>query len=96
MSTHHDCCESRVTNIHRMADIVRGYIIPPNGGYFSINEHVGPRTVENGFVVAGAIENGEHVESPSAAVCPSSPRPPSTPPSSPASTSRTTSSTPST
>jgi len=60
-STHHDCCESRVTNIHRMADLVRGYIIPPNGGHFSINEHVGPRTVENGFVEAGAIENGEHV-----------------------------------
>jgi vancomycin resistance protein YoaR len=62
-STHHDCCETRVTNIHRMADIVRGYVIPPNGGHFSINEVVGPRTVENGFVTAGAIENGEHVES---------------------------------
>lgn len=62
-STHHDCCESRVTNIHRIADIVRGYVIEPNGGHFSINEYVGPRTVENGFVVAGAIENGEHVES---------------------------------
>ena len=61
MSTHHDCCESRVTNIQRMADIVRGYIIPPDGGHFSINEVVGPRTVENGFVEAGAIENGEHV-----------------------------------
>ena len=61
MTTHHDCCESRVTNIHRMADLVRGYIIEPNGGYFSINEHVGPRTIENGFVEAGAIENGEHV-----------------------------------
>jgi hypothetical protein len=62
-STHHDCCESRVTNIHRMADIVRGYVIPPNGGHFSINEVVGQRTLENGFVLAGAIENGEHVES---------------------------------
>jgi vancomycin resistance protein YoaR len=62
-STHHSCCESRVTNIHRMADIVRGYVIPPNGGHFSINEVVGPRTVENGFVLAGAIENGQHVES---------------------------------
>jgi vancomycin resistance protein YoaR len=46
-----------------MADIVRGYVIPPNGGHFSINEVVGPRTVENGFVLAGAIENGQHVES---------------------------------
>ncbi len=62
-TTHHDCCESRVTNIQRMADIVRGYIIPPDGGHFSINEVVGPRTVANGFVEAGAIENGEHVTS---------------------------------
>jgi vancomycin resistance protein YoaR len=61
MTTHHDCCEGRVTNIQRMADLVRGYVIPPNGGHFSINEHVGPRTLENGFVEAGAIENGEHV-----------------------------------
>ena len=60
-TTHHDCCESRVTNIQRMADIVRGYVIPPNGGHFSINEVVGPRTTANGFVEAGAIENGEHV-----------------------------------
>ena len=62
-STYHDCCESRVTNINRMAELVRGYVIPPNGGQFSINEVVGERTLENGFVVAGAIENGEHVES---------------------------------
>lgn len=61
-STHHSCCESRVTNIHRIADIVRGYVIPPNGGHFSINEYVGERTTDNGFVVAGAIINGEHVD----------------------------------
>lgn len=62
MTTHHNCCEARNTNIERMADIVRGYVIMP-GGHFSINEVVGPRTVENGFVSAPAIENGEHVES---------------------------------
>jgi len=61
MTTHHDCCEGRVENIQRMADLVRGYIIEPDGGSFSINEHVGPRTTANGFVEAGAIENGEHV-----------------------------------
>ena len=44
-----------------MADLVRGAIIPP-GETFSINEHVGKRTVENGFVLAGAIANGEHSE----------------------------------
>jgi vancomycin resistance protein YoaR len=62
MTTHHNCCEGRNTNINRMADIVRGYVIMP-GGTFSINEAVGPRTVENGFVSAPAIENGVHVES---------------------------------
>ncbi|MBL8776110.1 MAG: VanW family protein [Acidimicrobiales bacterium] len=60
-TTHHNCCEGRNTNINRMADLVRGYVIMP-GGQFSINEVVGPRTVENGFVAAGAIENGVHVD----------------------------------
>jgi vancomycin resistance protein YoaR len=60
-TTYHACCESRVTNIHRMADLVRGAIIPP-GGTFSINEYVGQRTAEKGFVHAGAIANGEHVQ----------------------------------
>ena len=44
-----------------MADLVRGAIVPP-GETFSINEHVGQRTAEKGFVLAGAIANGEHVE----------------------------------
>jgi vancomycin resistance protein YoaR len=60
-TTYHACCEARVTNIHRMADLVRGAIIPP-GTTFSINEHVGKRTLEKGFVPAGAIANGEHSE----------------------------------
>ncbi|MEL7209875.1 MAG: VanW family protein, partial [Actinomycetota bacterium] len=60
-TTHHSCCASRVTNIQLMADLTRGYVIEP-GGYFSPNEIVGPRTAENGFAVAGAIENGEHVD----------------------------------
>jgi vancomycin resistance protein YoaR len=62
-TTPHACCASRVTNIHRIADIVRGYVIPPNGGQFNLNDVVGERTTANGFVVAGAIENGMHVES---------------------------------
>jgi vancomycin resistance protein YoaR len=61
-TTPHPCCASRVTNIHRIADIVRGYVIPP-GGVFDLNEVVGERTTDNGFVVAGAIENGMHVDS---------------------------------
>ena len=59
-TTFHAAGESRVINIHRIADLVRGAIIPP-GGQFSVNGHVGRRTTENGFVSAGAIRNGEHV-----------------------------------
>ena len=60
-TTYHDCCAARVTNIHRMADIVRGTIIKP-GETFSINKVVGPRTEAKGFVPAGAIAYGEHVD----------------------------------
>jgi vancomycin resistance protein YoaR len=60
-TTHHACCESRVTNIHRIADLVRGvYLLP--GETFSVNEFVGPRTVARGFVSAGAIRQGHLVE----------------------------------
>jgi len=60
-TTRHNCCESRVTNIHRIADIVRGYLIEP-GGRFSINDYVGRRTREKGFVSAGVIESGHFTE----------------------------------
>jgi vancomycin resistance protein YoaR len=60
-TTYHDCCAPRVTNIHRMADLVRGTLVLP-GEQFSINDVVGQRTAEKGFVEAGAIANGEHVE----------------------------------
>src|SRR5690606_9433031 len=53
--------QPRVTNIHRIADMVRGVVILP-GETFSVNEHVGPRTIEKGFVPAGAIRDGEHVD----------------------------------
>lgn len=59
-TTFHAAGEARVTNIHRIADLVRGAVIPP-GGQFSVNGHVGRRTTANGFVSAGAIRNGEHV-----------------------------------
>jgi vancomycin resistance protein YoaR len=60
-TTRHKCCEPRVHNIHRIADLVRGAIIEP-GATFSVNDYVGKRTVEKGFVVAGVIENGEFKE----------------------------------
>lgn len=56
-TTNHPCCQSRVTNIHTMADAVRGkYLIP--GETFSLNGFIGPRTREKGYVAAGAIRSG--------------------------------------
>jgi vancomycin resistance protein YoaR len=44
-----------------MADLIRGvYILP--GETFSVNEFVGPRTRDNGFVSAGAIRQGHMVQ----------------------------------
>ncbi|MGH8915435.1 MAG: VanW family protein [Acidimicrobiia bacterium] len=60
-TTPHACCETRVQNIHRIADIVRGaYLVP--GETLSLNEFVGPRTVENGFKAAGAIRQGHLIQ----------------------------------
>ncbi len=56
-TTRHPSGQPRVANIHRMADLVRGTIIRP-GQTLSINEIVGKRTVENGFVAAPAISDG--------------------------------------
>jgi vancomycin resistance protein YoaR len=53
--------EVRVTNIHRIADLVDGSLVKP-GETFSINERVGPRTADKGFVEAGAIRDGRHTE----------------------------------
>ena len=60
-TTYHACCESRVTNIHKIADLVDDVIIKP-GETFSLNEHVGERTEAKGFVNGGAIFEGEFVE----------------------------------
>ncbi len=59
-TTPHSCCENRVINIQNMADIVRGYYLIP-GQIISLNEYVGPRTEEKGFVPAGAIRSGHLV-----------------------------------
>ncbi|MDP1821027.1 MAG: VanW family protein [Acidimicrobiales bacterium] len=56
-TTMHACCESRVQNIHRIADLIRGQVIEP-GETFSVNSHVGRRTVGNGFTEGGAIIDG--------------------------------------
>ena len=60
-TTYHACCEPRVQNIHRIADIVDGAVVEP-GESFSLNGFVGPRTKANGFVGAPAIRDGKFVE----------------------------------
>ena len=60
-TTNHSCCQSRVENIHRIADLIRGQIIEP-GGRFSVNEFIGRRTREKGFVAAGVIEQGRFTQ----------------------------------
>jgi vancomycin resistance protein YoaR len=60
-TTNHPSGQARVTNIQRMADIVRGAIIEP-GGEFSLNNFVGERTTNKGFVPAGVIYNGVFAE----------------------------------
>ncbi|HHC09096.1 MAG TPA: PASTA domain-containing protein [Actinobacteria bacterium] len=50
--------EARTKNIRRIADEVDGAIVQP-GAEFSLNEWVGPRTEEDGYVAAPAIIGGE-------------------------------------
>jgi vancomycin resistance protein YoaR len=56
-STPYSCCEPRVTNIQRAAEVLDGTIIPA-GGRFSLNDALGRRTTERGFVAAPEIAAG--------------------------------------
>lgn len=56
-TTDHAPGQERVTNIQRMAEIVQGAVIAPKAT-FSLNQYVGERTEENGFVAAGVIYDG--------------------------------------
>lgn len=56
-STPYNCCEPRVTNIQRAAEILNGMIIPA-GHTFSLNDALGQRTTERGFVEAPQIAAG--------------------------------------
>jgi vancomycin resistance protein YoaR len=60
-TTYHPCCQPRVHNIHLIADLVDGHVVMP-GEVFSLNEFVGERTPEKGFVLAPGITNGEFVD----------------------------------
>ncbi|MGI8698050.1 MAG: VanW family protein [Mycobacteriales bacterium] len=57
-TTHHPCCPPRVTNIHRIADIVTGALVLP-GATFSLNGYVGERDTARGFVNAPMIDQGQ-------------------------------------
>ncbi len=60
-TTYHKCCESRVTNIQLIADTVDGVVVQP-GETWSLNQYVGQRTADKGYVPAGAISGGEFVD----------------------------------
>ena len=60
-TTQYSCCVGRVTNIQKFAEIVNGNWIKP-GGRLSLNETVGRRTEEKGFVPGGFISKGHLVE----------------------------------
>lgn len=57
-STFFDCCAARVTNIQQMARDVDLTLVLP-GQTFSLNDHVGQRTEEKGYLPAGTIVAGE-------------------------------------
>lgn len=57
-TTYHAAGEPRVINIHLAADILDGALIMP-GETFSLNERLGERTAERGFVEAPVIYDGE-------------------------------------
>nr|MDP9467028.1 VanW family protein [Actinomycetota bacterium] len=60
-TTRHPCCAPRVTNIHRIADIVDGHVVLP-GQRFDLNALTGPRDRARGFVDAPQILDGEFVD----------------------------------
>jgi vancomycin resistance protein YoaR len=61
-TTPYSCCAPRVTNIQRGAEILDGTILPA-GATFSLNEALGRRTAERGFVEAPMILQGRLVDS---------------------------------
>ena len=56
-TTNYECCQPRVTNIKRAAELLDGTVIPP-GKKFSLNVALGKRTEAKGFVSAPQIFDG--------------------------------------
>ena len=59
-TTQHAAGEARVTNIHVAADLLNNTIVEP-GETFSLNDTIGPRTADRGFVLA-PVFYGEFTE----------------------------------
>lgn len=57
-TTHFNCCEDRVINIRRMAQLVNGTVIRP-GEVFSVDAVVGRLTTGKGFVLAPYMVDGK-------------------------------------
>ena len=53
--------QSRVVNIHRIAELIQGAVVYP-GETFSVNDFVGERTEERGFVSGGVINLGVYTK----------------------------------
>ena len=60
-TTHHLAGQPRVTNIHTGADALDGAVVEP-GATFSLNERLGPRTPEKGYVKAPILVNDGYGE----------------------------------
>ncbi len=60
-TTSHPAGQPRVTNIHLFADTIDGAMVMP-GEQFSLNDYVGQRTTEKGYVPAPMILGGELVD----------------------------------
>lgn len=58
--THHPCCEPRVKNIHAVAQQIDGVVVRP-GERFSLNEFLGPRTGQSGYLEAPTIVAGRMI-----------------------------------
>jgi vancomycin resistance protein YoaR len=57
-TTNHPAGQPRVRNIHRACDLVNGTVVEP-GQTFSLNDAIGPRTPQRGFVEAPAFATDE-------------------------------------
>jgi vancomycin resistance protein YoaR len=60
-TTYHDAGGPRVFNIHLLADMIDGEVLPP-GDDFSVNRDIGDRNEAKGFKAAGAIKDGEIID----------------------------------